>query len=105
MRRAVGLCGAIRRRRRLLLLAQLLGLVAEAVRLAQQRLLPGRVLLDVRLQPEQQVLVGDRLEVVALELDRLVLGLDARLDVLPLVGVGQAEVAVDLVPVVRGDQV
>ena len=57
-----------------------------------QFLLLGRILLEVRLLPEQDVLVDQRLDVVRVERERLVLGLDALDDVVRLLRRRQAEV-------------
>src|SRR6266540_6349375 len=62
-------------------LLQLLGALEQLVGLRNQRLLLRGILFDQRLLPEQQVLVGDRLHEVLLDLDRLVRGGDAALDV------------------------
>ena len=55
-----------------LLLLNLDGSVAVLVGLLEQRLLLGRVLLEVRLHAEQQILVGERLGIVRLQLDGFV---------------------------------
>ena len=89
----------------LLLLPDLKRPVAELVGLTDQRLLASRIPLHERLASKEQVLVGQRLEVVALQLDGAVFGLDALLNEVPLVRVGQAEIPIDLVPVVRRDDV
>ena len=59
-------------RLRLLLLLEFLCLVAELVGLLQERLLLGGIFLHQRLRPEEEILVGQRLEVVRLEGKRLV---------------------------------
>ena len=53
-------------------------LLAELVGLVEQLLLPGRVLLELGLLPQQDVLEGHGLEVLGVEREGLVLGLDAR---------------------------
>src|SRR5688572_19486297 len=87
------------------LVANLLRLVAPLVRFLQQRLLAGRVLFEVGLDAQEQVLVGQRLEVVRVQLDGLVHRLEPLLDELHLVGFGRREVAIRLLPVVSGDRV
>ena len=56
------------------LLPQFLGAIAELIRFLEQRLLPRRILLQVCLQAQQQVLVDQRFHVVVPERDRLVHG-------------------------------
>src|SRR6185503_5509749 len=88
---------------RLLLLLEFLSLVAELVGLAQKRLLLGWILLHQCLRAEEEILVGQRLEVIRLQREGLVGLREAGLDVLHLIDVPQLEVLVGFVPVVGGD--
>src|SRR3954471_7059918 len=67
-----------------LLLAEFLRLVAQLVGILDQLLLLGRILLEVGLQTEEQVLVDERLHVIRLDLQRVVDCLHAFADELPL---------------------
>src|SRR4029453_10585264 len=80
-------------------------LVAKLVGLVGEGLLLRRVLLGIRLHPEQDVLVGHRFHVVGIQRERLVLHREALQDVVALVGGRQAIVLVCLLPVERGDAV
>src|SRR5215213_2997896 len=75
-------------------------LVAELGALLDEILLPLRVLLDEGLGAEQQPLVGHGLDVVRLDLERLVHGRETVVDDLHLVLVGQTEITRRLVPAV-----
>src|SRR5687767_8256307 len=69
----------------------------------KQLLLHLRVFLDQRLRAEEQVLVAEGVDVVALQLKRLVDRLVPFLDVLNLLRGRHREVAVSLLPVVDRD--
>ena len=86
-------------------LADFFGAVAELFRLAEQRLLAGRILFEVRLYAEQQVLVNERFHVLVIQRDRLIDRRQPGLHVLYLFGIAQAEIAVRLLPVVGRDRV
>ena len=77
----------------------------SAVRVLQELLLLGRILLEVGLQAEQQPFVDDRLDVVRLELQRVIDRRHPFANEVLLFRVLQLEVAVGLVPVVGGDGV
>src|SRR5690349_15578087 len=76
-----------------LLLLDLRCTVAVLIRLLEQRLLLGGIFFEVRLYAEQQILVGERLGIIRLQLDRLVDRLVAGLDEFDLVGLRRGEVA------------
>src|SRR5215475_8855457 len=86
-----------------LLLAELLGLVAELIGFLEELLLNLRVFFEVGLQPKQQPLVGHRVRVVWLDGERLVDSGDALQHVVFLLGVPQAGVLARLVLIVDGD--
>src|SRR5262249_16378218 len=81
------------------------GLVAQLIGLLDQRLLLRDVLLHVRFQTEQEVLVYERFGVVRFDLQRVVDRLDALFHVRALLGFLQPRIAIGLVPVVRRDGV
>src|SRR6185369_754002 len=64
-----------------LLPAELFRLVAEIVRFLEKRLLLGRILLQIGLEPQQQSFVGHRIRVVGLDRQRFVDRLDTLEDV------------------------
>jgi hypothetical protein len=82
-----------------------LRLIAQLVGVAEQLLLLLWVLFEVRLHTKEQVLVGERLEVVRFQRERLVDRFEPGLDVFDLLRLGRREVAVGLLPVERGDRV
>src|SRR5678815_513964 len=86
-----------------LLFLNLDGAVAVLIGFLEQCLLLGGIFLEIRLHAEQQILVGERLGIIRLQLDRLVDRLVTGLDELDLVGLRRREVAIRLFPVVGGD--
>ena len=80
-------------------------LVAQPIGFLEELLLLGGILLHVGLQAEQQVLIDERLGVIRFDLQRVIDGFDAFADEVALLGFLQLEVAVRLVPVIRGDRV
>src|SRR5437762_4572303 len=99
-----------RSRRRLadagdLLLAQLLRLVAQPIGFLEQLLLLGGILLQVRLEPQQEILVHERFGIVRLDLQRVIDGLDALADVFAFLVFLQLVVAIRFVPVVGRDRI
>src|SRR5918993_1537835 len=85
------------------LLVQLHRAIAQLISLANQLLLPLRVGRFVRLQAEQDVLVGHGLGVVGVQAQRLVLRVDTFLQVLDLFLLGEAMIAEGLLPVEDGE--
>ena len=69
--------------------------------LLDERLLLGGVLFEVRLEPEEQVLVNQRFHVVGFDLEGVIDRLDALLHELAFFVLLQLEIAIRLVPVVR----
>src|SRR3974390_2875532 len=86
-------------------LADFLRLIAQLIRLLDKRLLLGRILLEVGLEAEQEVLVNERLGVIGLDLERAVNRLDALINVGTFVRLLNPRVAVGLVPIEGGDRV
>src|SRR5688572_28619701 len=77
-------------------LADFLRAVAQLLCLADERLLPRWIPLEIRLDAQEQVLVDECFYVAVVQLERLVDRRQPGLSVLDLLGVAQAEVAIRL---------
>src|SRR5439155_10996523 len=77
--------------------------VAQFVRLLDELLLLLGILFKIRREPQQQILVHERVGVVRLDLERAIRGRDPFLHELLLLRLLQTRVPVRLIPVVGGD--
>src|SRR5438094_254578 len=88
-----------------LVLAEPLRLLAQFLGLANELVSPAWVRVEVRLEPQQQALVDERLDVVRPQLQRAFDGFESLCGHLQLARGRQLEVAEGLVPVVRPNRI
>src|ERR1043166_4932759 len=86
-----------------LLLARFFRLVLQVFCFLEQRLLFGRVLLEVRRKAEEQALVGHRVGVIRFDAERFIDGNDTFVDVVLLLVVLQPRILAGFVLIVDGD--